>query len=142
MNRRKWLSGLSALGLTAFALGCGAGNTAIETVEPQSGTVFVSGSDAPLPSVVSFKLDLMGISVAEGMGTPMTVTNGIETVDFRKLNGLHTLLDLNTTPAGTYDTVIVTLANPEIDYLDVANPETNPPTRWQSFQKTNVTREA
>jgi hypothetical protein len=53
-----------------------------------------------------------GISVAEGMGAPVTVTTGPQTVDFAKLNGLHTLLDLNTIPAGTYDTVIVTLASP------------------------------
>ena len=64
------------------------------------GPVFVSGSDAPLPSVVSFKVDISGIAVAEGMGTPVTVTTGTQTVDFAKLNGLHTLLDLNTIAAG------------------------------------------
>lgn len=98
-------------------------------VQSQSGTIFVSGGDAPLPSVISFKVVISGISVAEGAGTPVTVTTGPQTVDFAKLNGLHTLLDLNTIPTGTYDTVIVTLANPEIDYLNVTNPQTNPPTR-------------
>lgn len=97
--------------------------------QQQAGTVFVSGGDAPLPSVVSFKVVVSGISVAEGSGTPVTVTTGAQTVDFAKLNGLHTLLDLNTIPAGTYDTVIVALASPEIDYLNVTNPPTNPPTR-------------
>ncbi len=98
----------------------------MQTVQPQSGTIFVSGGDAPLPSVVSFRVVISGISVAEGMGTPVTVTTGPQTVDFAKLNGLHTLLDLNTIPAGSYDTVIVTLASPEIDYLNVTNPQTNP----------------
>lgn len=129
MNPRKWLSGLVAFVLTGFAAGCGAGNTTMQTVQPQPATIFVSGTDAPLPSVVSFKVVVSGISVEEGMGTPVTVTSGPQTVDFAKLNGLHTLLDLNTIPAGTYDTVIVTLANPEIDYLNVTNPQTNPPTR-------------
>jgi len=129
MNARKWLSGTIALALVAFAAGCGAGSTTTQPVLPQSATVFVSGTDAPLPSVVSFKVDVSGISLAEGMGTPVTVTTGPQTVDFARLNGLHTLLDLNTIPAGTYDTVIVTLANPEIDYLNVTNPQTNPPTR-------------
>ncbi|HTQ59863.1 MAG TPA: DUF4382 domain-containing protein [Candidatus Solibacter sp.] len=129
MNVRKWFSGLFALALVAFAAGCGAGSTTTQPVLPQSATVFVSGTDAPLPSVVSFKVDVSGISLAEGMGTPVTVTTGPQTVDFARLNGLHTLLDLNTIPAGTYDTVIVTLANPEIDYLNVTNPQTNPPTR-------------
>lgn len=129
MNSRKWLRGLFALALIALAAGCGAGNTTMQTVQPQSGTIFVSGGDAPLPSVVSFRVVISGISVAEGMGAPVTVTTGPQTVDFAKLNGLHTLLDLNTIPAGTYDTVIVTLASPEIDYLNVTNPQTNPPTR-------------
>jgi len=139
MNPRKWLCGIFALELIGFAAGCGAGNTTMQTVQPESGTIFVSGSDAPLPSVVSFKVDISGIAVAEGMGTPVTVTTGPQTVDFAKLNGLHTLLDLNTIPAGTYDTVIVTLASPEIDYLNVTNPQTNPPTRPTISSYTSTT---
>ena len=129
MNRTKWLGGIFAFALVSLAVGCGAGNMTTPVVENQSGTVFVSGSDAPLPGVVSFKVVVSGISVALGTGTPVTVTTGPETVDFARLNGLHTLLDLNTIPAGTYDTVIVALASPEIDYLNVTNPQTTPPTR-------------
>jgi len=139
MNPRRWLRVVSALALTAFAAGCGGGTQTTQQMQPQSGTVFVSGSDAPLPSVVSFKVTISGISVAEGGGTPVTVTNGPQDVDFAKLNGLHTLIDLNTIPAGTYDTVIVTLANPEIDYLNVTNPQTNPPTRPTISSYTSTT---
>jgi hypothetical protein len=138
MNARKWLSGIFAFALVALAVGCG-GNTSTPTVQSQSGTVFVSGSDAPLPGVVSFKVVISGISVAEGMGTPVSVTTGQQTVDFARLNGLHTLVDLNTIPAGTYDTVIVTLASPEIDYLNVTNPQTNPPTRPTISSLTSTT---
>jgi len=139
MNPRRWLRVVSALALTAFAAGCGGGTQTTQQMQPQSGTVFVSGTDAPLPSVVSFKVTISGISVAEGGGTPVTVTNGPQDVDFAKLNGLHTLIDLNTIPAGTYDTVIVTLANPEIDYLNVTNPQTNPPTRPTISSYTSTT---
>jgi hypothetical protein len=139
MNARKWLGGLFALALIAFAAGCGAGSTTMQNAQPQSGTIFVSGGDAPLPSVISFRAVISGISVAEGMGTPVTVTTGPQMVDFAKLNGLHTLLDLNTIPAGTYDTVIVTLASPEIDYLNVTNPQTNPPTRPTVSSLTSTT---
>ena len=128
MNPRKWLSGLFASAFIAFGAGCGGGNMAMPVVQPQSGTVFVTGTDAPLPSVVSFKVVIMGISVAEGSSTPITVTTGQQTVDFARLNGMHTLLDMNTIPAGTYDTVIISLATPEIDYLNVTNPQTTPPT--------------
>jgi hypothetical protein len=128
MNARKWLSGIAALALAAFAVGCGGGSST-PLVQNQSGTVFVSGGDAPLQGVVSFKVVIMGIAVAEGSSTPITVTNGPQTVDFARLNGMHTLIDMNSIPAGTYDTVIVTLASPEIDYLNVTNPQTTPPTR-------------
>lgn len=129
MNPRRWSGELCALALTALAVGCGGGGQQIQPVQQQSGTVFVSGGDAPMPSVVSFKVTISGISVSATSGTPLTVTNGPQDVDFARLNGLHTLIDLNTIPAGTYNTVTVTLANPEIDYLNVTNPQTNPPTR-------------
>jgi hypothetical protein len=138
MNARKWLSGIFVSALIALAVGCG-GNMSTPVVQTESGTAFVSGTDAPLPGVVSFKVVISGISVAQGMGTPVTVTTGPQTVDFARLNGLHTLLDLNTIPAGTYDTVIVTLASPEIDYLNVTNPQTNPPTRPTISSLTSTT---
>jgi hypothetical protein len=89
-----------------------------------TGTVFVTGTDAPLPSVVSFQVDITGLSVSDGMNPPVSVLNGTQTVDFARLNGLRTLLDINTIPAGTYTSVIATLANPQIGYLNV-----NPPAR-------------
>ena len=140
MNPKKWLSGLFVFALIAFAGGCGSSsNYTMPVSQQQAGTVFVSGGDAPLPSVISFKVVISSISVAEGTSTPVTVTTGPQTVDFAKLNGLHTLLDLNTIPAGTYDTVTVTLANPEIDYLNVTNPQTNPPTRPAISSLTSTT---
>jgi len=128
MNPRRWLCAVSALALTAFAAGCGGGTQTMQQVQPQSGSIFISGTDAPLQSVVSCKFTIMGISVAEGTGTPITITNGQPVVDFARWNGLHTLVDMNTIPPGTYDTVIVNLTSPEIDYLNVTNPQTNPPT--------------
>jgi hypothetical protein len=128
MNPRKWLNALFASALVAFAAGCG-GGTAIQQVQPQSGSVFISGGDAPLAGVVTCSMTVVGIQVAQGSGTPITITGGSQQVDFARLNGMHTLLDFNQIPAGSYDTVIVTLANPEIGYLNVTNPQTNPPTR-------------
>ncbi|HKT48503.1 MAG TPA: DUF4382 domain-containing protein [Candidatus Acidoferrales bacterium] len=134
MKPKKWLSGLLALGLAGAAVwaisGCGGGMMNTPPVsQAQSGTVFVSGSDAPLPSVISFQVDITGISVTDAGGNSQSVLNGTQTVDFARLNGLRTLLDINTIPAGTYNSVTVTLANPQIQYLNVTNPQTNPPTR-------------
>jgi hypothetical protein len=128
MNPRRWLSVFSALALAGFAVGCGGGSQTQPVQQQQAGEVFISGTDAPLPSVVSFKVTISGISVAQTGGSPITVTNGPQTVDFARLNGLHTLIDSNMIPPGTYNTVTVMLANPEIDYLNVTNPQTTPPT--------------
>jgi hypothetical protein len=98
-------------------------------VQQESGSVFVNGTDAPLPSVVSFQVDITGMTVSDGTNPPVSVLNGTQTIDFARLNGLHTLLDINSIPAGTYTSVNVTLANPEIVYLNVTNPQTTPPTR-------------
>jgi hypothetical protein len=130
MKPMKWLSGISVLALVALASGCGGGSSSSTTnPTPQSGSVFVNGTDAPLPSVVSFQVDITGMTVSDGSNPPVSVLNGTQTVDFARLNGLHTLLDLNTIPMGTYTTVNVTLANPQIGYLNVTNPQTTPPTR-------------
>ncbi len=129
MKPMKWLSGIAVLALVAAASGCGGGASSTTPTQPESGSVFVNGTDAPLPSVVSFQVDITGMTVSDGVNPPISVLNGTQTVDFARLNGLHTLLDLNSIPAGTYTSVNVTLANPEIMYLNVTNPQTTPPTR-------------
>jgi hypothetical protein len=127
MNPKKWLSGVFAGALIAMMSGCGGGPTS-QMVAPQSGTVFVTGTDAPLPSVVSFQVDITGLMVTDANNKSQSVLSGTQTVDFARLNGLRTLLDINTIPAGTYTSVTATLANPQIGYLNVVNPPTNPPT--------------
>jgi hypothetical protein len=129
MNPKKWLSGILFCALAACLMGCGGGSTTPSVSQQQSGAVFVTGTDAPLPSVVSFQVDITGMTVSDGVNPPVSVLNGTQTVDFARLNGLRTLLDINTIPAGTYTQVNVTLANPQIGFLNVANPQTNPPTR-------------
>src|SRR4029077_2873121 len=128
MNSKKWCRFLFAAGLIAFISGCGSGSYNPPMTQSATGTVFVTGTDAPLPSVVSFQVDITGLSVSDGMNPPVSVLSGTQTVDFARLNGLRTLLDINTIPTGTYTQAVVTLANPSIDYLNVTNPQTNPPT--------------
>ena len=130
MKPMKWLSGSLVLAMMV-ASGCGGGasSSTPTSTQQQSGSVFVSGTDAPLPSVVSFQVDITGITVSDGTNPPVSVLNGTQTVDFARLNGLHTLLDINSIPAGTFSNVNVTLANPEITYMNVTNPQTTPPTR-------------
>jgi len=130
MNLKKWLIGIGMSGLVAFGNGCGGGSSVTGPLQPQqqTGSAFVIGTDAPLPSVVSFQVDITGISVSDGVDAPVPILANMASVDFARLNGLKALLDINTIPAGTYTTAVVTLANPQIGYLSVTNPQTNPPT--------------
>src|SRR5450631_1151193 len=129
MQPSKWSIALLFLIPAVMVSGCGGGGSMSTPVQAQNGSVFVTGTDAPLPSVVSFQVDITGITVSDGTNPPVSVLSNTQTVDFARLNGLHTLLDLNTIPAGTYTSVTVTLANPQIGYLNLTNPQTNPPTR-------------
>src|SRR3984957_17589809 len=132
MKPKKWLSviaGVAALGVGLTGCGGGATSPSSTTTTAENGQVFVTGTDAPLPSVLSFQVDITGMTVSDGTNPPVSVLSGTQTVDFARLNGLHTLLDLSSMPAGTYSSVNVTLANPEIMYLNVTNPQTTPPTR-------------
>src|SRR2546429_5842078 len=71
MNPKKWLSGVFALALIAFMSGCGVSFSPM--TQAQSGTVFVTGTDAPLPSVVSFKVDITGITVTDANNNTQSV---------------------------------------------------------------------
>jgi len=131
MKPKKWLSAIAGIVALGFGLtGCGGStsSTTSTSTTAESGQVFVNGTDAPLPSVLSFQVDVTGMTVSDGTNPPVSIFSGSQTIDFARLNGLHTLLDINTIPAGTYTSVTVTLANPQISFLNVTNPQTTPPT--------------
>jgi hypothetical protein len=128
MHLKKWSSVFTALALVALLAGCGGGSSSSSNTNPQSNSVFITGTDAPLASVVGFRVDITGMTLSDGTNPPVPVLNGTQTVDFAALNGMRTLLDINTIPKGTYTQAVITLANPSIDYLNVTNPQTNPPT--------------
>jgi len=99
MNPKKWLGTVFLSALMAFIGGCGMSTTTPPNQNQTQGTVFVTGTDASLPSVTSFLVDITGLSVSDGTNS-VSVLNGTQTVDFARLNGLRTLLDINTIPAG------------------------------------------
>jgi Domain of unknown function (DUF4382) len=110
---------------TGCVVGCSAGSgsapsqsTSSTTSSAQSGSVYVLGTDAPLPSVVSFSVGVQSISLSDGTSTPVSILNGAQTVDFARFNGLNTLLDFNSIPAGTYTTATITLGSATLGYLN------------------------
>src|ERR1700722_5155497 len=126
----KYIHGLRVflmIGLSAYIAGCNTGTgTTPSPVTPseQSGSVYVLGTDAPLPSVVSFAVNIQSITLSDGSATPVSILNGAQTVDFARFNGLSTLLDFNSIPAGTYTTATITLGSATLGYL---NEQSGPP---------------
>ncbi len=110
---------------TACVVGCSAGSgsapsqsTGSTANSAQTGSVYVLGTDAPLPSVVSFSVSVQSITLSNGTSTPVSILNGAQTVDFARFNGLNTLLDFNSIPAGTYTTATITLGSGTLGYLN------------------------
>jgi Domain of unknown function (DUF4382) len=114
---------LTFLSLTIIAILCvGCGTSATNTVtnpQTQTAPAFVIGTDAPLPSVTSFSVQLMSIDAITADGTSVPLLSGTPTVDFARFNGLQTLIDMNDVPVGTYTGITVTLGPATLGYLNV-----------------------
>jgi hypothetical protein len=133
MHSKNPLRFFLALTLAGILAGCGGGTVApppAQQNQPQ-GTVFVIGTDAPLASVLAFKITFTGLTASDGTNSVPLIASAQE-VEFARLNGLRTLLALQSVPAGTYTSVTATLASPVISVLDTT---TAPP----SVQMTNGT---
>jgi Domain of unknown function (DUF4382) len=120
INRKILIALLSLPVVTLLAVGC-SGTAATNTTTPNSnavtGAAFVVGTDAPLPSVASFSVQMQGINAIEADGTSVPLLSGSPTVDFARFNGLQTLLDMNDVPVGTYNSISIVLGPATIGYL-------------------------
>jgi hypothetical protein len=130
-NAKAITSRLAILFLSAAVLAAvGCSSTMSTGTNPNqntpTGASFVVGTDAPMNSVVSFAVQLESIDAVTTSGTSVPLLSGTPTVDFARLNGLQTLLDMNDVPAGTYNSVVVTLGTGTIGYLDTSS--SGPPT--------------
>ena len=116
---RMLLIALASLPVATFlTLGC-SGTTAATSTNSNAVTApaFVVGTDAPLPNVASFSVQIQSINAIESGGTSVPLISGTPTVDFARFNGLQTLLDMNDVPVGTYNSISITLGPATIGYL-------------------------
>jgi len=112
------LSALSAIGL-----GCGSSGSS-QNLNSQPGNVFMTGEDAPLPSVVGFNVTLNSVMLNAQDGSTATVISSPTTVDFARLVGLRSPLAFSSVKANTYVSATFVLANPSITWVDMTQ---NPP---------------
>jgi hypothetical protein len=114
---------LTVLALCIIAVLCvGCASTTSTPANPQAVTApaFIVGTDAPLPSVTSFSVEIQSIDALTTSGTSVPLLSGTPTVDFARFNGLQTLLDMNDVPVGTYSSIVVTLGPATLGYLNIA----------------------
>jgi hypothetical protein len=124
---KRFLLILAVLGLTALTMvACGGGsNSGFGGGGSNPSAVFVTGEDAPLPSVLSFNVTINSIAL-NGSGSPVQLLSAPTSVDFARFVGLRSLLGFNAVPADTYTSAVITLANnPVITYVNLG---ANPPT--------------
>lgn len=112
------------LAAVVVAVGCGGTNSNTTNTQPppQQGTVFITGQDAPVASVLAFQITVSSIKLTDTSNQTVTL-DAPGSVEFTRFLGLRTLLALNTIPAATYNSATVTFASPVISYLDIS---TNP----------------
>jgi hypothetical protein len=109
--------------LAAIMLGCSSGSPNTLTTGAQPGNVFITGEDAPLPSVVGFDVTINSITL-NGASNSAVVVSTPTTVDFARLIGLRSPLAFNSVPADTYSSATFVLTNPVISFVDLTQ---NPP---------------
>ncbi len=121
MRKAKSVCTFLALLAAGVISGCGGGMSS-STTPPASqaqGNIFVIGTDAPLPSVVSFQVMVTGVALTNS-STSVSVLTAPQTVDFSRLDGLNALLDLTAVQAGTYTGAQFTLSSPVIGFIDTS----------------------
>lgn len=107
-------------GTAILVAGCSASMNSVATTSSATGPAFVVGTDAPLASVTSFSVQVESIDAVDASGNSVPLISGSPTVDFARFNGLQTLLDMNDVPAGTYNSVTITLGAGTIGYLNTS----------------------
>ncbi|MBV8050814.1 MAG: DUF4382 domain-containing protein [Acidobacteriaceae bacterium] len=118
-----FLAVFALIGLTFTACGGGSSSSNNGGSGNSQAQVFVTGEDAPLPSVVSFYITINSITV-NNSSTTQTLLSTPTTVDFGRLMGLRSLLGFNQVAPGTYTSATFSLASPVIYSVDMT---TTPP---------------
>lgn len=119
---RKFSIILGLLSLAVWLTSCSGNSSQMgQTVsaQPQGAMIFVTGGDAPMPSVLSFKITLNTLALSDGTNTVQVLTQPT-TIEFSQLLALRTLVALNSVAPGTYKSVSATLASPVISFLDLS----------------------
>jgi hypothetical protein len=113
---------LLSLPLAAWlVVGCSSGtngSTTSTSTSTATGEAFVIGTDAPMAAITSFQVQVENVYAVDSNNNQVPLVSGTPTVDFARYNGLQTLLDLNSVPVGTYNSIVVQLGTATLSYLN------------------------
>jgi hypothetical protein len=142
--KRIWQVSILA-GLCALTVACGSNSSSSgnnNTGATQNQSLFITGEDAPVSSVVAFNVTIDSITLNNGSST-VTALSTPTAVDFGRLVGLRSLLGFNTIPQGTYNSVTLTFENtnpaPTISYVNLNTVPPSVGTLTGSFTQSTVT---
>jgi hypothetical protein len=124
MKRISGIALLLVISMLGASCGSSSSSNTSQSLSSQTASVFVTGEDAPLASVVGFNVTINSITLTGMNGTPQVLSTPT-TVDFARLLGLRSPLAFNSVPADSYSGATFTLSNPVITYVDIT---ANPPT--------------
>ena len=113
------------LGLVAVALGLsGCGTTGskgtgtpvpVPSPSPNAANLTIFAADAAADNVLAFKVDVTSISVTDSTGKTTSLTTTPQTLELRHLALAPTVaLQAGNLPSGQYNSISLTLANPEL----------------------------
>lgn len=132
----------AALLAIAATVGCGGASSSNQNSQNSPGTLYVTGEDAPVSSVVGFNVTIDSLTLNNSTST-VTAISTPEAVDFARLVGLRTLLSFNSIAPGTYNSMTITFENtkpaPLISYVDLTTTPPSVKTINGSFSPTTVT---
>lgn len=111
------LSFCVALAAAAAMVGCGSYMGSTRTMGSNS-MVQVRMGDGPADRVVTFEISAGPIALTPVNGSAITVLSGTRRIELEHLSETSEPLVLSNVPQGTYSSMTVTLANPEITFLN------------------------
>jgi hypothetical protein len=117
------MASVAALGILIQSGCSGGGSGTTLHIVTTPGTLAVFGGDAPLCTVISFRVIISGLTLTpQSGGGPVSVLPGGNplAVDFASLMDFATMFSLSNVPPGTYNVLGITLSSPELTYLDTS----------------------
>lgn len=108
---------------------CGGGSSAATPVDPGTGggsggsaqtPIQVKMGDAPADRVVSFEVTVGPISLTPSSGAAVTVLSGTRRLEMAHLSGTNEPLALLSVPQGDYSGASITVANPEVSFINTS----------------------